>query len=91
MQSRKARDAKPGMERLLLLRATERKLAAAAAARTAAERKDADAAAARSARETNRQRPSAAKALRQKGKPVVVVADETHRRQLEKLGEMNRR
>jgi len=90
-QSRKARDAKPGMERLLLLRATERKLAAAAAARTAAERKDADAAAARSARETNRQRPSAAKALRQKGKPVVVVADETHRRQLEKLGEMNRR
>ena len=90
-QSRKARDAKPGMERLLLLRATERKLAAAAAARTAAERKDADAAAARSARETNRQRPSAAKALREKGKPVMVVADETHRRQLERLGKMNRR
>jgi len=91
MQSRKARDAKPGMERLLLLRATERKLAAAAAARTAAERKDADAAAARSARETNRQRPSAAKALKEKGKPVMVVADETHRRQLERLGKMNRR
>ena len=90
-QSRKARDAKPGMERLLLLRATERKLAAAAAARTAAERKDADAAAARSARETNRQRPFAAKALREKGKPVVVLADETHRRQLERLGKMNRR
>ena len=110
-QSRKARDAKPGMERLLLLRATEQKLAAAAAAaRTAAERKAADAAAARSAGESNRRsdgRPRLSKselraaaaaaawtataALKEKGKPVVVVADETHRRQLERLGKMNRR
>ena len=108
-QSRKARDAKPGMERLLLLRATEQKLAASAAARTAAERKAADAAAARSAGESNRRsdgRPRLSKselraaaaaawtataALKEKGKPVVVVADETHRRQLERLGKMNRR
>ena len=104
--TRKARYEMVRKERLLLQKAADRRKAADGKAR-AAERAAATAAyaaEARSAKESNRQRdehgrvikPAAAawtatKALKEKGKPVVVVADETHRGQLERLGKMNRR